>query len=78
MGLKVAADYSFASAPQFDVLVVPGGDVGSAAHDKALLDFIRQRSVSARQVLSVCTGAYILAAAGLLDGLQATTYVEDK
>ncbi|MGH8198860.1 MAG: DJ-1/PfpI family protein [Steroidobacteraceae bacterium] len=76
MGLKVAPDYSFANAPQFDVLVVPGGDVGGAAHDKALLDFIRQRSVSARQVLSVCTGTYILAAAGLLDGLKATTFVE--
>jgi transcriptional regulator GlxA family with amidase domain len=76
MGLKVTPDYSFANAPQFDVLVVPGGDVGHASHDKALLDFIRQRSGSARQVLSVCTGAYILAATGLLDGLKATTFVQ--
>lgn len=76
MGLKVAPDYSFANAPQFDVLVVPGGDVDRAARDKALLDFIRQQSVKARQVLSVCTGAFVLASTGLLDGLKATTFFE--
>lgn len=76
MGLKVTPDYSFANAPPFDVLVVPGGDVERPQHDAALITFIRQRSVSARQVLSVCTGTYILAATGLLDGRQATTYFE--
>lgn len=76
MGLTVTPDYSFANAPPFDVLVVPGGDIDHAQHDRALLAFIRQRSVGARQVLSVCTGAYILAATGLLDGQQATTFVE--
>jgi len=48
----------------------------SAQHDRVLLDFIRQRSVKARQVLSVCTGTYILAGSGLLDGLEATTFAE--
>lgn len=76
MGLKITPDYSFANAPQFDILVVPGGDVDRAEHDRALLDFIRQRSVKTRQVLSVCTGAYVLAATGLLDGLEATTFIE--
>ena len=76
MGLKVTPDYSFANAPSFDVLVVPGGDTGRAQHDPALVGFIRQRSVKARQVLSVCTGTYILAATGMLDGLKATTFVE--
>jgi putative intracellular protease/amidase len=76
MGLKVAPDYSFANAPPFDVLVVPGGNVGHPEHDPALIAFIRRRSAKARQVLSVCTGAYILAASGLLDGLEATTYTE--
>jgi putative intracellular protease/amidase len=76
MGLKVAADYSFANAPPFDILVVPGGSVRRAEDDPALLAFIRQRSGKARQVLSVCTGAYVLAATGLLNGLEATTYTE--
>jgi putative intracellular protease/amidase len=76
MGLEVSPDYSFASAPHFDVLVVPGGDVDRAARDPALLAFIRRQAVAARQVLSVCTGAYTLAATGLLDGLRATTYTE--
>lgn len=42
--------------------------------DAALLDFIRARAAKSRNVLSVCTGAYILGASGLLDGLQATTF----
>lgn len=74
MGLTVTPDHAFADAPVFDVLLVPGGDVGEAQRDTALLDFIRQRTASARHVLSVCTGASILGATGLLDGLKATTY----
>ncbi|SOD57538.1 DJ-1/PfpI family protein [Pseudoxanthomonas wuyuanensis] len=74
MGLKVTPDASFADAPQFDVLLVPGGDVGHAERDPVLLDFVRTRSGQARQVLTVCTGASILAATGLLDGLKATTF----
>lgn len=74
MGLAVTPDHSFANAPAFDVLLVPGGDVGKTAADPAVLDFIRQRSAAAGSVLSVCTGAEILAAAGLLDGLKATTF----
>ena len=74
MGLSVTPDHDFASAPAFDVLLVPGGDVGDAQKDTALLDFIRSRATSARHVLSVCTGAHILGASGLLDGLQATTF----
>lgn len=74
MGLKVTPDASFADAPSFDVLLVPGGDVGDAERDPQLLSFVRERSASSRQVLSVCTGAFILAGAGLLDGLKATTF----
>ena len=74
MGLRVTPDHDFASAPAFDVLLVPGGDVGDAQQDTALLDFIRSRATNARHVLSVCTGAHVLGAAGLLDGLQATTF----
>lgn len=75
MGLKVTPDHDFASAPPFDVLLVPGGSTNDAQKDAALLDFIRARAEVGRQVLSVCTGAHILGAAGLLDGLQATTFM---
>lgn len=74
MGLKVTPDSAFADAPEFDVLLVPGGDVGKAKADAKLLDFIRSRSATAKNVLSVCTGAEILANTGLLDGLRATTF----
>jgi putative intracellular protease/amidase len=74
MGLKVTPDASFDTAPPFDVLLIPGGDVGDAQRNQRILDFIRQRSMPAKQVLSVCTGAFILAATGLLDGHKATTF----
>jgi putative intracellular protease/amidase len=74
IGLTVTPDYSFASAPAFDVLLVPGGDVDAAMHDPEILKFIRDRSGSARYVMSVCTGTFVLAATGLLDGLKATTF----
>lgn len=74
MGLKVTPDHAFADAPAMDVLVVPGGSVHGAMRDTVLLEALRKRSGSARHVLSICTGAYILAESGLLDGLRATTF----
>lgn len=74
MGLRVTPDHSFADAPPFDVLLVPGGEVDDARQDEAILRFVRERSGEARHVLSVCTGAHILAGTGLLDGLAATTF----
>lgn len=74
MGLKVTPDHSFANAPKLDVLLVPGGEVGAARKDPQILEFVRERSAAAQQVLSVCTGSHILAGAGVLDGLRATTF----
>jgi putative intracellular protease/amidase len=74
MGLKVTPDLAFAAAPAFDVLLVPGGDVGDARKDARILEFVRARSKGAKAVLSVCTGAAIVAASGVLDGLKATTF----
>lgn len=74
MGLTVTPDAGFDDSPPFDVLLVPGGDVGDAERDPRVLAFIRQRAASSRHVLSVCTGSFILAGAGLLDGIEATTF----
>lgn len=77
MGLRVTPDHSFANAPSLDVLLVPGGTVDKARQDETILQFVRERSEQARQVLSVCTGSNIVAGAGLLDGLKATTFHGD-
>ncbi len=76
MGLSVTPDFSFADVPDFDLLVVPGGTITGAERDPAMLNFVRERSASSRHVFSICTGSFILAGAGLLDGLQATTYTQ--
>lgn len=74
MGLKVTPDASLADAPAFDVILMPGGDVGQAEQDPRILDFLRRQTGAGRELLSVCTGAFVLASAGLLDGLEATTF----
>jgi transcriptional regulator GlxA family with amidase domain len=71
-GLTVLADHSFADAPECDVIVVCGGPGWSQqVTDSAMLGFLRDQV--RERVASVCTGALILSAAGLLDGLAATT-----
>lgn len=74
-GLRVVADHSFATAPAASVIVVPGGNGRKKAMvDPATLDFVRQTAATATAVMSVCSGAFILHRAGLLEGLTATTY----
>lgn len=74
-GLTIAPDASFADAPDLDVLCVPGGwGVNAMLEDAALLGFVRDRAARARCVTSVCSGALLLGAAGLLDGYRATTH----
>jgi len=72
-GQKVIPDYTFANSPVADVLLVPGGSSGKAAENPALVKWVQQNAQSSKHVMSVCTGAFILAKAGLLDGLSATT-----
>lgn len=74
MNLSVNVDHDFASAPRADIVVVPGGEVHEAMSDEATLAWIRERAAPAEHVLSICTGSFILANTGLLDGASATTF----
>ncbi len=72
-GMRVLPRYSFADAPQPDILVVPGGGIAGALSSGATLSWVKATAARAERTLSVCNGAFILAKAGLLDGLTATT-----
>ena len=75
-GLKVKPDYSFATAPYFDVLVVPGGRGAREAeiNNPTMLEWLKKQSQEVEVLTSVCTGAFLLAKVGLLDGKRATTH----
>lgn len=74
-GLILTPEESFGEAPQLDVLVVPGGHGQEALmDDEQSLSFVRRQAEGAKYVLSVCTGALICGAAGLLRGRRATTH----
>jgi len=74
-GLRLAPDAAIADAPQLDVLHVPGGFGQEALMDDTeMLGWISRQAASARCVFSVCTGALLLGAAGLLKGRRATTH----
>jgi len=66
---------TFADCPQLDVICVPGG-AGSddMVNDEEVLDFLRRQAVGAKYITSVCTGALVLGAAGLLRGYRAATH----
>jgi transcriptional regulator GlxA family with amidase domain len=74
MGMSVNPTYTFANAPAPDVILLPGGNVRPQLSNTAVLAWIQDSSRKARVVFSVCNGAFFLAKAGLLDGLEATTF----
>ena len=76
-GLRVLPDVTFGAHRPVDVLVVPGGVVDGALADPGVGDWVARTSSRARLTASVCTGAFLLARAGLLDGRPATTHWED-
>jgi cyclohexyl-isocyanide hydratase len=74
-GLSLVPTETFETCPPLDLLCVPGGfGVDGVIADPASLDFVRRQAAGARYVTSVCTGAFVLGAAGLLRGKRATTH----
>jgi transcriptional regulator GlxA family with amidase domain len=83
-GLKVTATYTFLNCPQPDIFLIPGGGgyytdgtpFGSRREmsNATMLNWIKSSAANSEFVLSVCTGALILAKAGMLDNLEATTH----
>ena len=72
-GMKVVPDYTLADHPSPDIVLVPGGQVFATQDDPAVKEWLTGNAEEAEVVLSVCNGAFILAKAGLLRGLKATT-----
>jgi len=74
-GLMLKPTVTFDDCPALDVICVPGGSgVGPLMEDEQTLAFIKAQAANARYVTSVCTGALVLGAAGLLKGKRATTH----
>jgi cyclohexyl-isocyanide hydratase len=74
-GLRIVPDATLAEAPQLDILHVPGGRGQEALmEDEEVLGWLRVQAAGARKVLSVCTGALLCGAAGLIRGKRATTH----
>jgi len=74
-GLRVLPDHTFETAPALDVVLIPGGQ-GSRVErtNPAMLDFVRRVAPGCTWVTSVCTGAFVLEAAGLVAGKRVTTH----
>ncbi|MEM7052250.1 MAG: DJ-1/PfpI family protein [Acidobacteriota bacterium] len=80
-GITLEVDHSFESAPRsIDILVVPSAEnsMDSDLQNKAMLGWVRRVGERARWVMSLCDGAFVLAAAGLLDGHAVTTFPGDQ
>jgi cyclohexyl-isocyanide hydratase len=74
-GLTIVPNLALTVAPLFDVICVPGGwGVNALLTNEAVLEFLRMQGAGARYITSVCTGALLLGAAGLLRGYRATTH----
>lgn len=74
-GLLVQPHFTIENHPRLDILVVPGGQGTRRERlNRVLLDWIERQAASAEITTSVCTGAFLLAGSGLLEGLKATTH----
>lgn len=74
-GMRIVPTMTFATCPQLDLVCVPGGPgMNALLNDEETLAFLRRQAKDARYVTSVCTGALVLGAAGLLKGKRAATH----
>jgi len=76
-GFTVKPDFTIKNHPHLDLLVVPGGIHTGELSRKSVIAWISEQAASASGIASVCTGAFLLAEAGLLDGRNVTTHWED-
>lgn len=75
VGLPILPTMKLSECPQLDVICVPGGPgMNALLEDEEVLSFLRKQGEQARYVTSVCTGALVLGAAGLLKGYKAATH----
>ncbi len=72
--LTIVPDYSIADAPDADILAFFGGNSGQAFNDTTLVTWVKSRTANTDYFFSVCTGAFMLGRAGILDGLTVTTF----
>lgn len=77
-GLTLLPDHGFTDAPTVDLLIVPGGVVEQAQRCPDTLPWLARTSAQAELTASVCTGAFLLAASGVLQAGPATTHWEDQ
>ncbi len=75
--MNVAPDFSLQNCPATDLLIIPGGVVDKELSDAQVIEWVRSRSREAAITASVCTGAFILAKADLLQHRAATAHWED-
>jgi len=78
-GIRILPDHTLEDAPAIDVLVVPSAEhsMDSDLEDAALIGWVTDVGARASHVLSLCDGAFVLAQAGLLEGLECTTFPGD-
>jgi transcriptional regulator GlxA family with amidase domain len=77
-GLRLIPDHTIDDDTRFDVLVVPGGVTGAVERNDLVLEWLVRRHRTSRLTLGICNGAFLLAAAGLLDGRPVTTHWADE